>query len=475
MATRRLVEIVLQGKDQTQGAFDSLAESLGVTNTGMLKVAASAAAVATGVATATKVLYDFTAEQARAGDAAAKFAYRLGLSVESVSELEYIAKRGGVAVNTMGMALQRMVRRVAEAAQGTGEARDAIRELGIEAATLTTLSPDQQFYQIAEALQQVEGQSDRVRLAFKLFDSEGVAVIQTLKNDIGELTRDFERFGGAMSSSFAEGSESFVDAGANLELATKRLKEALAEPFLAPFTKSVNTLAASLQYIGAAQTGVNATLATLGGPLGVLGNFLNTPAGGGREPSQVEQWAAQYGTGQTVAGAGLPPSATVPSGPYNPGAYAPNPYWTAPQVMDIEPDQLGLVSMGDEIDQLTAGMDELVGSVEGFGTASQTVAATFQSAMGQAFASAMQDVDNFADYFVNVLSTAISQIAGQFLAAGFFSMIGAPVTGPFAAVFGGGKSMTVSGDTKAMPSSADMAGMGGMINAASGAYEKAFV
>ena len=112
-------------------------------------------------------------------------ANKLGMTTEALGKLRYAAKLTGVAANTFDMGIQRMTRRLSEAARGTGEARGALGELsrfGLpDAATLARMSPDKAFGQIAEAMSKVRLQSDRVRLSFKLFDSEGVALVNTLK------------------------------------------------------------------------------------------------------------------------------------------------------------------------------------------------------------------------------------------------------------------------------------------------------
>lgn len=118
---------------------------------------------------------------AEAIDAQAKFAQRLGMTTEELGGLEHAATITGNGINSLRMGLQRMTRRVAEAAQGTGEAKDAIRELGLDAKALSDLSPAQQFEAIAEAMSNVDGEANKVRLSFKLFDSEGVALKNTLE------------------------------------------------------------------------------------------------------------------------------------------------------------------------------------------------------------------------------------------------------------------------------------------------------
>lgn len=113
-------------------------------------------------------------------DATQKFADRIGVSADALTVLNFAAEQTGASSETMQMALQRMTRRISEAAQGSGEAVKALQELGLSAEYLATLSPDQQFGAIADAMKNVSGQGDKVRLAMKLFDSEGVALVNTL-------------------------------------------------------------------------------------------------------------------------------------------------------------------------------------------------------------------------------------------------------------------------------------------------------
>jgi hypothetical protein len=148
---------------------------------------ASVALTATGVATIA-----LASRQAKLIDQTAKTSDKLGITTEALIALRFAAEESGVASNTLDMALQRMTRRLSEAAMGTGEAKDALKELGLDARQLSEASPDEAFRQIADAMANVNNQSDRVRLAFKLFDSEGVALVNTLKQG-GDALREYSR------------------------------------------------------------------------------------------------------------------------------------------------------------------------------------------------------------------------------------------------------------------------------------------
>jgi hypothetical protein len=66
-----------------------------------------------------------------AADAIGKTADKIGVGVEALQELRFAAKASRVEQQTLDMALQRFTRRAAEAAQVTGEAKDALAQMGI--------------------------------------------------------------------------------------------------------------------------------------------------------------------------------------------------------------------------------------------------------------------------------------------------------------------------------------------------------
>jgi hypothetical protein len=130
-----------------------------------------------------------------AADAIGETASKIGIGVEALQELRFAASLAGVEQQTLDMALQRFVRRVAEATNGTGEAKDALARMGI---TLRDQSgslrrSEDLLGDVADAFARIEDPAERVRLAFKLFDSEGVALINLLQDGSGALEEMRER------------------------------------------------------------------------------------------------------------------------------------------------------------------------------------------------------------------------------------------------------------------------------------------
>jgi hypothetical protein len=130
-----------------------------------------------------------------AADAIGKTADKIGVSVEALQELRFAAKASGVEQQTLDMALQRSTRRAAEAAQGTGEAKDALAQMGIALRDQSgnLRRSEDLLANVADAFARIEDPAERVRLAFKLFDSEGVALVNLLSDGSGALDEMRER------------------------------------------------------------------------------------------------------------------------------------------------------------------------------------------------------------------------------------------------------------------------------------------
>lgn len=105
---------------------------------------------------------------------------RLGVSAKELQAWQLIGERFGVQQTSLNTGIQRLTRRTAEAAKGMGEARGALRELGIDAVKFNNLSLDERMQVLAQAFSEVKNEGDKVRLAFKLFDTEGVGFLQFL-------------------------------------------------------------------------------------------------------------------------------------------------------------------------------------------------------------------------------------------------------------------------------------------------------
>lgn len=240
---RQVIEFVIKGTDKYSKHLGKAGNSISkLTNlTGKLTVGYTAAVSAISL---------FTTAIANSIDATVKFSNRIGVAVEQLSRMQFVAGQAGVPVTQFNLSVQRMTRRVAEATVGLGEAQGALRELGIDANRFSQLSLDDQFFTLAESLEKVKSESDKLRLAFKLFDSEGTAVLQMLKGGteaMKEYAKRAEELGLVITPRMAQMTEKYTDSVGELSGAFTGLGRAISQELMPILTKAnkdfANTIA----------------------------------------------------------------------------------------------------------------------------------------------------------------------------------------------------------------------------------------
>ena len=213
MATEN-VKIVISALDRTTRAFKSVRSGLNSISSASVQMA-KGVATATAAATAAVGAMGYAlSKQVQKVDDLAKTANKLGTTVSTLQELQYAADISGVSANTLNMAMQRLTRRVSEASMGFGEAKGALKELGINAAQLNKLPLDKKMEVLADAFDGVATDGDRVRLAMKLFDSEGVALVNTLNlgsDGLREMAAEAQSLGLSISQVDAQRFEKMQD------------------------------------------------------------------------------------------------------------------------------------------------------------------------------------------------------------------------------------------------------------------------
>jgi hypothetical protein len=215
MMADQLINIKIVAIDSTKKAFSGVTRSIKAVTRAVFSMKAALAGVIGAAGFGLLVRNSLLAT-----DALSKTANKLGVTTRELSSLRYAAELSGISINTTDMAVQRFTRRLAEAAQGSGEAKGALLELGLNAKDLKELNLDQQMVALSDAFGKVSNSSDRVRLAFKLFDSEGVSFVNLLNQgteSLREMFNEAGRLGAVMSADAAAGVERANDAFARLQ------------------------------------------------------------------------------------------------------------------------------------------------------------------------------------------------------------------------------------------------------------------
>ncbi|MCD1588154.1 DUF4214 domain-containing protein [Halomonas sp. IOP_14] len=211
------------------------------------------------------------------GDQLQKTNLRIGASTEALSQYNYVAKLSGVEFGQLTTAWQRQTRRIAEAAAGTGVASEALDRLGLSAQALNQLAPEEQFERIATAMQSVESSSERVALAQKLWDSEGVKLVQIVNQGtdaIATMRAEANALGLTISQDTANAMATYNDEVDRLKFAAQGLSQTIAAEMIPSMTTGLQATSSFIHEIGGAETILDLTKDTVTLLAGVLAGRL---------------------------------------------------------------------------------------------------------------------------------------------------------------------------------------------------------
>lgn len=243
-------------------------------------------------------------------NALADTADKLGLNIERLQEYRAAAETVGVAQQTTDLALQRFTRRLGEAQQGTGELKGVLEQynVAVRNADGTTRSAESVLRDLADVTRGAKDEQERLRIAFKAFDSEGAALVNLLKQGSGELDelRDRMRAAGTvMDEDLVRQAAAF-----NTELTTleRGIKTSFQAGLLEGFSSQFNDLKGSMtdpQFLAAVED--------VGELLGMFAT--SAPKGVGSFRTSVRDLVASLHAANDPLNAAIASSLAVAGGP----------------------------------------------------------------------------------------------------------------------------------------------------------------
>jgi len=166
-------------------------------------LAGAGVAILTPMIGAAKVFADF-------GSELNDMAGRTGMAVEALSELGYAADMTGTDLATVEVGVRRMQKTLSAARDGSKEASDALAKLGISAAKIATLAPEQQFEAIAQSLRGISDPTERAAAAMSVFGKGGTALLPMVA-DLDALRKKARALGLTMTTEQASAADELGD------------------------------------------------------------------------------------------------------------------------------------------------------------------------------------------------------------------------------------------------------------------------
>ncbi len=173
-------------RDRTGPAWRGVETSMQRTQraaSGLLRTLGPLMGVGVGAVSAT-MFADMARRSLEFSDALVAAADRTSFAVDELERLRFAGYQNRVELGQTDMAMQRFSRRLAEAANGSGELRADLQRLGIP--LHDTAGNMRSSYDVlldyADAVAGAQSEQEQLRLAFKAFDSEGAALVNVLRH-----------------------------------------------------------------------------------------------------------------------------------------------------------------------------------------------------------------------------------------------------------------------------------------------------
>lgn len=221
-----------QGERKVDGLIDRL-RALGEALTG--------AAIVAGVTS-------FTQDMLHTGSELDRVARQLGLTTDELQGWQHAMQQSGLPAERFGDVMINLQERLQQASQGSGEAAEAFRQLGIRVRDENgnLLEAADALEMIATPLMELGSVSERSGILNSLMGDAGAELLPLLSRGtegIRELRREIELYGGGANRDFIETTGEANEAIARFDVAALSLKSRLAVLLLPALTRTTDVLA----------------------------------------------------------------------------------------------------------------------------------------------------------------------------------------------------------------------------------------
>jgi len=188
---------------------------------------------------------DWVAQTIEADQELARLSQQTGIATEYLAGLKLAAEENGSTLDQFADSLRQVAIRAAEAARGEGAA-DTFNRLGVSVtkADGTLKSIRDLMGEVAQALANVENQTERVALADELLSDAGTAllpVFQQGREALQEYVKDAKKFGTAISRETGQEAIQFGLVMSQVTSILDGLKQSMTTGFLDGFTRSLKS------------------------------------------------------------------------------------------------------------------------------------------------------------------------------------------------------------------------------------------
>jgi hypothetical protein len=192
-------------------------------------------------------------DYAKAGEQVLAMSKKTGWAVESLSELRHVANLSETSIEALETGLKKMSSTIVDADDGLASATLAFDKLGINLQTLKGMTPEQQFWTIANAIAGVEDPTLKAALAVDIFGRSGTDMLPMLSESteaIDAMRQQAHDLNLVFDKESAEAADAFSDAQETLKGALSGLGNVIAQVVMPDIQKLVEGLTNVVQKVG---------------------------------------------------------------------------------------------------------------------------------------------------------------------------------------------------------------------------------
>lgn len=199
-----------------------------------------------GAVKGAQAIWNLAKSTSAAGDKIDKQSQALGMSRKAYQEWDYILGQSGASIDSLGISMKTLQSAISS---NSAETASALSSLGLSAAHLQSLSPEDQFEAIVKALQKMPEGTKKSELAMQLLGKNAqslMPLLNTSADEMEELRKRASDLGLIMSDEDVDASVAFGDALDDLTKTWTALKQKFGGQMLPTFTKGLVAAANAL-------------------------------------------------------------------------------------------------------------------------------------------------------------------------------------------------------------------------------------
>lgn len=200
------------------------------------------ALVGLGGALAAGKFVNLIKDQFKAVDALGDTAQALNVTSAALAGLGYAADQSGSSQASIEKGLTKLVKSTNDAASGLGTMAGTYRMLGLDAAKLNQLAPDQQFLAVADAISKLDNKQDQLAATQRIFGkgaSDLVGVLRLGSEGLREMQTEAGALGIAIDEKSVRGIQRAMDAFNGFKAGVAGIFRSIAVE-IAPFIEGVS-------------------------------------------------------------------------------------------------------------------------------------------------------------------------------------------------------------------------------------------